>query len=166
MSSINYDLSKIKAFIFDIDGVLSPSVIPMNAQGEPIRMLNVKDRYAIGKALKSGFHIAIITGAKTFPVKAYYQQLGVKHLYMNSENKYIDFEDFMSTVKVGMDQIAFSGDDIPDLEIMKKVGLGVAPADAAYEIRDAAKYVSLLKGGEGIARDVIEQVLKAQGLWL
>lgn len=165
MSSINYDLTKIKAFIFDIDGVLSPSVIPMNAEGEPIRMLNVKDRYALGKALKLGFHIAIITGAKTFPVKAYYKQLGIKHLYMNSINKYIDFEDFIQVTGVQIDEIAFSGDDIPDLEIMKKVGLSVAPADAAYEIRSVAKYISHQKGGEGIARDIIEQVLKAQGLW-
>lgn len=166
MSSINYDLLKIKAFVFDIDGVLSPCTIAMNAQGEPVRMLNVKDRYAIGRALKSGFHIAIITGAKTFPVRAYYEQLGVKYLYMDSENKYADLENFMSSTNLKIEEIAFSGDDIPDLKVMTQVGLSVAPADAAYEIRDAAKYISHLKGGEGIARDIIEQVMKAKGLWL
>lgn len=166
MSSINYDLKKIKAFVFDIDGVLSPSVIPMDAQGAPVRMLNVKDRYAIGKALKEGFHIGIITGAKTFPVRVYYENLGVRHLYMDSANKYVDFEDFLTATGVEIDEVVFSGDDIPDLQIAKKVSLSVAPADAAYEIRNVAKYISQLNGGEGIAREVIEEVLRAQDLWL
>lgn len=166
MSSINYDLKKIKAFIFDVDGVLSPSIIPMDAQGAPVRLLNVKDRYAIGKALKEGFQVGIITGAKTFPVRIYYENLGVKHLYMDSANKYVDFEDFLSSTGLEIDEVAFSGDDIPDLQIAKKVGLSVAPADAAYEIRGVAKYISQLKGGEGIAREIIEEVLRAQDLWL
>lgn len=166
MSSINYDLTKIKAFIFDVDGVLSPSVIPMNNEGEPVRMLNVKDRYAIGKAIKEGFHVGVITGAKTFAVRSYYEQLGVKFLYMQSNKKYLDLVDFMAKTKVELAEIAYSGDDIPDLEVMAKVGLSISPADAAYEIRNVAKYISHLDGGEGVARDIIEQVLKAQEKWL
>lgn len=166
MSSINYDLSKIKAFIFDVDGVLSPSTIPMNEQGKPVRLLNVKDRHALRRALEQGYHIGVITGAKTKPVQIYYEELGIKHLYMNSKDKYQDLLSFIATTGVALDQIAYSGDDIPDLEVMKKVGLSVAPADAAYEIRCIAKYISHINGGEGIARDVIEQVLKAQDNWL
>lgn len=165
MSSINYDLSKIKAFVFDVDGVLSPSVIPMNNEGEPVRMLNVKDRYALGKAIREGFRVGVITGAKTSAVQAYYKQLGIQHLYMNSNNKMADLLDFIGETKVLQEEIAYSGDDIPDLNVMKNVGLSVAPADAASEIRSIAKYITHLKGGEGIARDVIEQVLKAQGKW-
>lgn len=166
MSSINYDLCKIKAFIFDVDGVLSPSVIPMNSDGEPVRMLNVKDRYALGRAVKSGFQVAVITGAKTTAVRLYYEQMGIKNLYMDSVDKFDDLNEFMSKSGLSFDQILYSGDDIPDLKVMKHVGLPVAPADAAYEIRNVAKYISHLNGGDGIARDVIEQVLKAQDKWL
>lgn len=165
MSSINYDLSKIKAFIFDVDGVLSPSMIPMNSEGEPVRMLNVKDRYAFSRALSEGYSIAIITGAKTQAVQTYYEMLGVKFLYMNSKDKMIDLVDFIDKTGADLENIAYSGDDIPDLEVIKKVGLSIAPADAASEIRSIAKYITHLKGGEGIARDVIEQVMKTQGKW-
>lgn len=165
MSSINYDLTKIKAFIFDVDGVLSPSIIPMNNEGEPMRMLNVKDRYAITRALQKGFPVGIITGAKTFAVRAYYEQLGIKYLYMQSSDKYTDLTDFIARIRITLDEIVYSGDDMPDLEVMSKVGLSVSPSDAAYEIRAVAKYITHLKGGEGIARDVIEQVLKAQNKW-
>ena len=85
---------------------------------------------------------------------------------MDSTNKYVDFEDFLTATGVEIDEVVFSGDDIPDLQIAKKVSLSVAPADAAYEIRNVAKYISQLNGGEGIAREVIEEVLRAQDLWL
>ncbi len=165
MSSINYDLLKIRAFIFDVDGVLSPSMIPMNNEGEPVRMLNVKDRYAFSRAISKGYSIVVITGAKTEAVRSYYEQLGVNHLYMNSKDKMADLLDFIDKTEVGLENIAYSGDDIPDLEVMSKVGLSISPADAANEIRSIAKYITHLKGGEGIARDIIEQVMKAQGKW-
>lgn len=166
MSSINYDLTKIRAFIFDVDGVLSPNVIPMDENGEPVRMLNVKDRQAIRMAIKQGFHIGIITGAKTKSVENYYTELGVKLIYMDSNDKLADLESFIAVTQLSLDEIAYSGDDIPDVAPMKVVGLSVSPADAAYEIRGIAKYISRLKGGDGIARDVVEQVLKAQNKWL
>lgn len=166
MSSINYDLKKIKAIIFDVDGVLSPSIIPMNDEGDLIRLLNVKDRYAIGQALREGIHIALITGAKTRAVANYYTQLGIKHLYMDSKDKTKDLESFMDSTKLAKEEIAYIGDDIPDLQVMKLVGLPIAPADAAYEIRELAKYISHLNGGEGVARDLIEQVLRAQDKWV
>lgn len=165
MSSINYDLFKIHAFIFDVDGVLSPSMIPMNNEGEPVRMLNVKDRYAFSRAISKDYSIAVITGAKTQAVRNYYEQLGVKHIYMNSKDKMADLLDFIDKTGVELENIAYSGDDIPDLEVMSKVGLSISPADAASEIRSIAKYITHLKGGEGIARDIIEQVMKAQGKW-
>lgn len=165
MSSINYDLLKIQAFIFDVDGVLSPSMIPMNNEGEPVRMLNVKDRYAFSRAIGESYSIAVITGAKTQSVRNYYEQLGVKHLYMNSKDKMADLLEFIDETGVELESIAYSGDDIPDLEVMSKVGLSISPADAASEIRSIAKYITHLKGGEGIARDIIEQVMKAQGKW-
>lgn len=84
MSGINYDLTKIKAFAFDVDGVLSPSTIPMSEDGMPVRMVNIKDGYALQLAVKRGFKIAIITGGVSDAVRMRYEKLGIKDIYMGS----------------------------------------------------------------------------------
>lgn len=165
MSSINYDLTQIKAFVFDIDGVLSPSTINLDHEGNPIRMFNVKDRYAIRKAIEEDFLVSIISAANTDSVRNFFFGLGIKHLYLSSSNKKDDLLDFASKNKLTLNEVAYSGDDIPDLEAMKIAGLSIAPNDAATDILDVAKYISRRKGGEGIARDVIEQTLRSQNKW-
>ncbi len=166
MSSINYDLKKIKAFIFDVDGVLSGEVIPLHPNGDPMRTVNIKDGYALQLAVKKGYQVAIITGGYTEAVKIRFSRLGITHIYMKSAIKVHDFNDFMAQTGLRPDEVLYAGDDIPDYEVMKMVGLPVAPADAAPEIKAIAKYISLKKGGDGIARDVIEQTMKAQGHWM
>lgn len=166
MSSINYDLKKIKAFVFDVDGVLSGEVIPLHPDGDPMRTVNIKDGYALQLAVKKGYQVAIITGGYTEAVKIRFSRLGITHIYMKSAIKVHDFNDFMTKTGLRPDEVLYAGDDIPDYEVMKMVGLPVAPADAAPEIKSIAKYISLKKGGDGIARDVIEQTMKAQGHWM
>ncbi|CAK7080704.1 MAG: 3-deoxy-D-manno-octulosonate 8-phosphate phosphatase KdsC [Parabacteroides sp.] len=166
MSSINYDLKKIKAFVFDVDGVLSGEVIPLHPDGDPMRTVNIKDGYALQLAVKKGYQVAIITGGYTEAVKIRFSRLGITHIYMKSAIKVHDFNDFMTKTGLHPDEVLYAGDDIPDYEVMKMVGLPVAPADAAPEIKSIAKYISLKKGGDGIARDVIEQTMKAQGHWM
>ncbi len=166
MSSINYDLTKIKAFIFDVDGVLSPDSIPLSTDGEPMRMVNIKDGFAINLACKHGYGVAIITGGDTEAVRKRFARLGIKHIYMKSSTKIHDFNDFISQTGYKPEEIMYAGDDLPDFHVMQEVGLPVAPADAAPEIRNIAKYISHKKGGEGVARDVIEQVMKAQNTWI
>lgn len=166
MSSINYDLTKIKAFVFDVDGVLSSEVIPLHPDGDPMRTVNIKDGYALQLAVKKGYHVGIITGAYTEAVKIRFSRLGITHIYMRSAVKMNDFNDFMQKTGLKPEEVMFAGDDIPDYEVMRQVGLPVAPADAAPEIKQIAKYISLRKGGEGVARDVIEQTMKAQGHWM
>lgn len=166
MSTINYDLKKIKAFIFDVDGVLSSSFIPLSPEGDPMRTVNIKDGYAIQLAVKRGFHVAIITGGYTEAVRIRFERIGVQDIYMRSAVKIKDFRSYMEKKNLQPEEVVYFGDDIPDYEVMQNVGLSVAPADAAPEIKEIAKYISRLKGGEGIAREVIEQTLKAQGLWM
>lgn len=166
MSSINYDLKKIKAFVFDVDGVLSGEVIPLHPDGDPMRTVNIKDGYALQLAVKKGYQVAIITGGYTEAVKIRFSRLGITHIYMKSAIKVHDFNDFMAKTGLRPDEVLYAGDDIPDYEVMKMVGLPVAPADAAPEIKAISKYISLKKGGDGIARDVIEQTMKAQGHWM
>jgi len=166
MSNINYDLKKIKAFLFDVDGVLTSSTIPLHPSGEPMRMVNVKDGYAMQLAVKNGYVLGIITGANTQAVRTRFESLGLKHVYLKSSIKMKDFNDFIEKTGLLPEEIVFMGDDIPDYEVMKQVGLPVCPADAAPEIKAISKYISTKKGGEGVARDVIEQVMKAQDKWM
>ncbi len=166
MSSINYDLKKIKAFVFDVDGVLSGDILSLSADGDPMRTVNIKDGYAMQLAVKKGYILAIITGGYTEAVRIRFSRLGIEHIYMRSAVKMKDFEDLLSKTGLALDEIMYAGDDIPDYEIMQRVGLPVAPSDAAPEIKAVAKYISLKRGGEGVARDVIEQTLKAQGDWM
>jgi 3-deoxy-D-manno-octulosonate 8-phosphate phosphatase (KDO 8-P phosphatase) len=166
MSNINYDLTKIKAFVFDVDGVLSATMIPLHPNGEPMRTVSTKDGYAIQLALKKGFHLAIITGGYTDAVRERFTHLGVKHIYMKSWMKMNDFNDFIAKTGLKDEEIVYAGDDIPDYRIMQRVGLSVAPCDAVPEIIKIAGYISPKKGGEGVARDIIEQTMKAQGLWM
>jgi 3-deoxy-D-manno-octulosonate 8-phosphate phosphatase (KDO 8-P phosphatase) len=166
MSSIPYDLTKIRAFVFDVDGVLSYTIIPLHANGDPIRTVNIKDGYAIQLAVKKGFFVGIITGGYSESVRLRFERLGVAYIYMGSAVKRKDFDDFIARTGLAYEEIVYVGDDIPDYEVMSLVGLPVAPADAAPEIKQIARYISHKDGGKGVARDVIEQTLKAQGQWM
>lgn len=166
MSGINYDLKKIKGIVFDVDGVLSPSTIPVSEAGDPVRMVNIKDGYALQLAVKKGLKIAIITGGDSQAVKNRYEKLGIKDIFLKASKKIGIFEDWMEKEGLNPDEVAYMGDDIPDLICMRKAGLPCAPYDGASEARATAIYVSRFTGGYGCARDLLEQILKAQGLWL
>lgn len=163
---INYDLKKIKAFVFDVDGVLSSTKVLVLAGGELMRSSNVKDGYAIQFAVKKGFEVGIITGGFSKDVITRYEMLGVKYIYAGSYCKLDDYKDFLKKTRLKDNNVMYCGDDIPDYEVMKKVGLPVAPTDAAPEIKQLAKYISPFNGGDGVARDIIEQTLKINGLWM
>ena len=166
MSSIAYDLKKIKAFVFDVDGVLSPSTIPLGEDGYPRRMVNIKDGYALQHAIKKGYRIAIITGGKGIAIQNRFESLGISDIYTGAAKKLPILLDWLEKVGLTPEETAFMGDDIPDLPCMRHVGLPCAPYDAAWEVRDTAVYVSKFSGGYGCGRDLLEQVMKANGDWL
>lgn len=166
MSSINYDLTKIKAFIFDVDGVLSSDCIPLDINGDPVRTVNIKDGYALQLAVKLGYHVAIITGAYTENIHLRFSRLGIEDIYLRSAVKIKDYDNFLQKTGLTDEVVAYAGDDIPDIEVMQRVGLPIAPASAAPEVKQVAKYISQKNGGEGIARELIEQTLKAQERWM
>ena len=163
---INYDLNKIKAIIFDIDGVLSAETITLSLDGVPLRTVNIKDGYAIQLAMKLGLRIAIMTGAKVESVRHRYEGLGVEDIYIACAVKSQTSDHFMANYGPTDDEVMYMGDDIPDLEIMRRVGCPVCPKDACPEIEETSVYVSDRKGGYGCGRDVIEQTLRAQGKWV
>ncbi|MEG2573047.1 MAG: HAD-IIIA family hydrolase [Bacteroides sp.] len=166
MSTINYDLTKIKALVFDVDGVLSGETISLHPSGEPMRTVNIKDGYALQLAVKQGIKIAIITGGNTEAIRLRYAGLGITDIYMSAAVKMNELKLFMQKYELKQEEIMYMGDDIPDYEVMQVCGLPCCPADAAPEIKEIAKYISHRKGGEGCGRDVIEQVLKVQGKWM
>ena len=163
---INYDLQKIRAIIFDIDGVLSSETITLSDEGTPLRTVNIKDGYAIQLAVKLGLRIVIITGAKVESVRVRYEGLGVEDIYIGCSVKIKTYDAFLAKYGLTDEQVMYMGDDIPDLEIMRRVGCPVCPKDACSEIKSVSLYVSDCIGGHGCGRDVIEQVLRAQGKWV
>lgn len=159
-------LTNVKAFVFDVDGVLSANSIPLHPNGEPMRMVNIKDGYVLQYAVKKGYHVGIITGGNTNAVRLRFERLGLTDIYMASDIKTRDLNDFLSKHSLSAAEVLYMGDDIPDYHVMKQVGIPVCPADAVPEIKAVSVYISPLKGGEGCARDVMEQALKIQGKWM
>lgn len=163
---INYDLARIKAVIFDVDGVLSRQTITLAADGLPMRTVNIQDGYAIQLAKKMGVRVAIITGGNSSAIYTRYDKLGVEDIYMDCAVKVTTYNEFLSKYSLTDADVVYVGDDIPDYEIMKRCGCPCCPSDACSDIKKISAYVSSVAGGEGVARDVLEQVLRAQGKWL
>jgi len=163
---INYDLTKIKALVFDVDGVLSAETIQMSEEGLLVRTLNTKDGYALRLAVTEGLHVAIITGAREEAIRRRYERLRINDIFLGSSVKTASLQQLLDKYNLSLDEVLYMGDDIPDYEVMKQVGLPCCPADAAPEIREISLYVSHRNGGYGCVRDVIEQVLKAQRKWM
>lgn len=166
MGSINYDLKKIKALAFDVDGVLSSSIVPLHPSGEPMRQVNIKDGYAMQLAVKKGLHLAIITGGRAEAVRKRFEGLGVRDIVMGSSVKIHDYRAFRDKYGLRDEEILYMGDDVPDLEVLLECGLPCCPADAVPEVKSVCRYISEREGGAGCGRDVLEQVLKVQGKWL
>ncbi|MBE9468074.1 MAG: HAD hydrolase family protein [Bacteroidetes bacterium] len=165
MSNFKEDLRKIKAFVFDFDGVFTDGSLYIFPEGEQVRSMNIKDGYAVQFAIKKDFPIAIISGASCGFVASRFKGLGVTDIYLHSRNKMNDLNDFIEKRKLNPDNILYMGDDLPDYEVMKYVGVATCPADAAIEIKSISKYISNYDGGKTCVRDVIEQVLRAQRKW-
>ena len=163
---IRYDLTKIRAIIFDLDGVLSAETITLGTDGVPCRTVNIKDGYAIQLAIKMGLRIAIISGCTIEAVRKRYEGLGMEDIYLGASVKLKAYDEFISKYGLNDEEVMFAGDDIPDLEVLRRVGCPVCPKNACAEVKEACCYVSDYPGGYGCGRDVIEQTLKAQHLWL
>ena len=165
MNSYLEQLDKIKAFVFDVDGVFTDGSVTLLPSGDQTRVMNIKDGYAVQHAIKKGIEIAIISGGRSEAVRERFKGLGVHNVYLGASYKMDVFEEFLLTYNLKKEEILYMGDDIPDYEIMKIVGLATCPADAAPEIKEIAHYISPVNGGKGCVRDIMEQYLKLKGLW-
>lgn len=158
-------LKHITTFIFDYDGVLTDGKVILQNDGEGLRTAHVRDGYAMQYAIKKGYRVAIISGGRSEAITKRFEALHIYDVFMGVGHKLEVYEDYLKTNSIGHDEVLFMGDDIPDYHLMTRAGVATCPANAAQEIKDVSDYVSAIKGGEGCARDVIEQVLKVQGKW-
>lgn len=165
MSNYKALLATIDTFIFDVDGVMTDGIVLLTPEGQMLRSMNVKDGYALQLAIKKGYRIIIITGGNSEAVRQRFEGLGIKEVYLAIGNKLEVFHEIVKRDNLKMENILYMGDDIPDYEIMKEVGVAACPADAAQEIKHISKYISPVPGGKGCARDVLEQVMKVQDKW-
>ena len=155
----------IKTFVFDIDGVLAIDTMIVMPDGELIRSMNSKDGYALQLAIKKGYHVVIITGGNSEPVKQRLVKLGVKEVFLSVPNKKETLLQYALQQQLSFDEMLYMGDDIPDYAAMQLTALPCCPADAVPEIKQICKYISPYNGGYGCGRDVIEKVMKLNGHW-
>lgn len=158
-------LSQINTLVFDVDGVFTDGSLQLTADNQLIRTFNVKDGYAVLRAIEAGLNICIITGGNDLAVKQQFKNLGVKDVYLKCVDKKKQLEEYLDIHHISTENVLYMGDDIPDLYPMEIVKLACSPQDAVQEIKKVSHYVSHKLGGKGCVRDIIEQVLKMKGKW-
>lgn len=158
-------LADVDTFIFDVDGVMTTGVVLLTREGQMLRSMNVKDGYALQLAVKKGYRIIIITGGSCDAVKQRFLLLGIKDVYLGVSNKLELFEKIVKEEDLDKRRILYMGDDLPDYEVMREVGVPACPADAVQEVQHISRYISGRDGGKGCVRDVLEQVMRVQDKW-
>lgn len=164
MNVLEY-FSRIRTFVFDVDGVLTDGTVQLLPGGELSRKMSIRDGYALQLAVKKGYRIAIISGGRSESVVTRLNGLGITDVFTGVGDKVERLESYALEHDLKWDEVLFMGDDIPDYRAMQLVGLAACPADAAPEIKSISRYISPVAGGAGCARDVIEKVLKLNGDW-
>ena len=158
-------LTKISAFVFDVDGVMTNGKVLITSKGEMYREMDTKDGYALRCAVLKNYKIGIISGGKNEGVRLRLKDLGIENIFLGQTEKENAFEEFRLKYELVNEEILYMGDDIPDITIMKKVGISACPNDAVSDVKAMSDYISQKKGGQGCVRDIIEQVLRVQGKW-
>ncbi|MCR4823896.1 MAG: HAD hydrolase family protein [Bacteroidales bacterium] len=162
-------LRRIKAIAYDLDGVATDgSIIPIGPDPEDlVRIVNAKDSFASRVASAKGFIVAVISGGKTQALHSRCLHMGIKeeNLYLGVRGKLVVFKEFCERNGLDPSEAAYFGDDIPDTQVLRACGFGIAPADAVEEAKAAADYVTELPGGRGCVREGIELIMKAQDKW-
>ena len=158
-------LRAVRAFVFDVDGILTNNEVLITEAGELLRSMNVRDGQAIKWAIRAGYPVGIITGGRSEGVKKRLTDLGIEEYYSGIAEKLPAFQSFLQRTGKQALEVCYMGDDMPDLPVLRKVVLAACPSDAIPEVLEICDYISPLRGGAGCVRDVIEKVMKLQGKW-
>jgi 3-deoxy-D-manno-octulosonate 8-phosphate phosphatase (KDO 8-P phosphatase) len=165
MGNFKEDIARVEAIVLDVDGVMTDGGIIPTPDGDFIRRYNAKDGYAIASAIREGLKVCIISGGRGRMLENRLQMLGVTRYYLNCMDKVTAIREFVADYDIDLENVIYMGDDIPDLECMRIVGVPVCPSDAAMEVVEASRYISEFNGGHGAVRDIIEQVMRAKDIW-
>ena len=158
-------LSTVTTCIFDVDGVFTDSSLLVTDDGRLLRTMNVRDGYAVKRAINAGLHIIVITGGKSIGVQKRLQSLGIEEIHLGIKDKKSCLDEVLAAHDFSTDTLLYMGDDLPDYEAMKMAGIRVCPADAVPEIIEISQFVTAKKGGEGCVREILEKILKIQAKW-
>lgn len=161
------DFSKIKAFVFDVDGVFTDGGVYCFPDGDFIRRTDAKDGFAIRMASMNGYFLGVITGGASLTIRMRLKACGIpeENIYLCSRDKEADMIDFCSRFDLSPEEVCYVGDDCPDVPVANMVGLPACPADAVDEMKDASRFVATHGGGHGAVREIVETVMKAQDRW-
>jgi 3-deoxy-D-manno-octulosonate 8-phosphate phosphatase (KDO 8-P phosphatase) len=168
MENKNYKelLKEITTFILDVDGVLTNGKILVTSKGKMLREMNTKDGFIIKYALDKGFKIFIISGGTNKGVKERLKDLGIEEIFLGEHTKKDTYDKLIKKYNLKKNEIVYMGDDIPDIPVMKKIGVPCCPNDAVPDVKQMSIYISKKNGGQGCVRDIIEQTLRVQNKWL
>jgi len=168
MENKNYKelLKEITTFILDVDGVLTNGKILVTSKGKMLREMNTKDGFIIKYALDKGFKIFIISGGTNKGVKERLKDLGIEEIFLGEHTKKDTYDKLIKKYNLKKNEIVYMGDDIPDIPVMKKIGVPCCPNDAVPDVKQISIYISKKNGGQGCVRDIIEQTLRVQNKWV
>ena len=158
-------LNRVTTIILDVDGVLTDGRILITTEGEMYREMHTKDGYALKAAMNAGLKIAIISGGTNEGVRNRLKALGVFDIYLGAHHKMEAYQDLLDSYQIDPSTILYMGDDIPDIPVMKEVGVACCPQDAVSDVKAVSDYISHINGGLGCVRDVVEQTMRVQGKW-
>jgi 3-deoxy-D-manno-octulosonate 8-phosphate phosphatase (KDO 8-P phosphatase) len=165
MELVHEKLKQARAFVFDVDGVMTDGNVIATEDGYFLRNFNIKDGYALQHAVKSGYPIAIISGGTSFGINKRFELLGIQDIFTGQKHKEAAFNTFIAKYNLHPREIVYMGDDLPDYQLMKIAGIATCPFDAAIDIQQICHYISPFPGGRGCVRDIIEKTLKLQDKW-
>lgn len=163
MKDIMARAARIKLVVFDVDGVLTDGGLFMDKDGHEYKMFHSRDGHGMKMLLNTGVEIAIITGRSSTVVEHRMSGLGIKYVYQGQADKRVAFKQLLDEMELDADQVAYVGDDVVDLPVMRKVGLAVAVQDAHELAKKHAHWQTPSGGGRGAARDLCELIMEAQG---
>lgn len=156
---------QVRVMMLDVDGVLTDGRLLYLPDGREAKTFHVRDGLGIQLMIASGVPVALISGRRSEATARRAEELGIQLTYLGIADKEEAFQDILQRLDLNESQVAYVGDDLPDLHLMKKVGLSMAVADAASEVRAAAHVVLRTNGGQGAVREACERILKAKGAW-
>jgi 3-deoxy-D-manno-octulosonate 8-phosphate phosphatase (KDO 8-P phosphatase) len=165
MTNIKSNIAGIKALLLDVDGVMTDGKLHYSVRGEEIKSFDVKDGLGIQLLLDAKILVGIISGRSSNALEQRIKDLGIQHAYVSSSDKERDLRNFLETTGLRREEVAYIGDDLPDLTAIKMCGFSACPSDACSEVLDAVDHVSSKRGGEGVVREIAELILRSTDRW-